>query len=100
MSAIIIMQYIVFLAVLAILAIPLGAYMAKVMNGEKVFLSAILLPLEKLIYKIIGVKQDEEMNWKTYFSLYYGFSLSVLFSYMYFNVSKINYHSIHKISNL
>lgn len=99
MSASIIMQYIVFLAVLAILAIPLGAYMAKVMNGEKVFLSAILLPLEKLIYKIIGVKQDEEMNWKTYLSCVLWFSLSVLFSYMYFNVSKINCHLIHKISN-
>lgn len=84
MSAIIIMQYIVFLAVLAILAIPLGAYMAKVMNGEKVFLSAILLPLEKLIYKIIGVKQDEEMNWKTYLScVLWFFSIGFIFLYVF-----------------
>lgn len=79
-----IMQYIVFLAVLAILAIPLGAYMAKVMNGEKVFLSAILLPLEKLIYKIIGVKQDEEMNWKTYLScVLWFFSIGFIFLYVF-----------------
>lgn len=78
------MQYIVFLAVLAILAIPLGAYMAKVMNGEKVFLSAILLPLEKLIYKIIGVKQDEEMNWKTYLScVLWFFSIGFIFLYVF-----------------
>lgn len=84
MSAIIIMQYIVFLAVLAILAIPLGAYMAKVMNGEKVFLSAILLPLEELIYKIIGVKQDEEMNWKTYLScVLWFFSIGFIFLYVF-----------------
>ena len=84
MSASIIMQYIVFLAVLAILAIPLGAYMAKVMNGEKVFLSAILLPLEKLIYKIIGVKQDEEMNWKTYLScVLWFFSIGFIFLYVF-----------------
>jgi len=42
--------------------------MAKVMNGEHVFLSKILSPIENLIYKIIGVKKDEEMTWKTYLS--------------------------------
>lgn len=68
MSADIIMQYIVFLVVLVVLSIPLGTYMAKVMNGEHVFLSKILLPIENLIYKIIGVKKDEEMTWKTYLS--------------------------------
>lgn len=40
----------------------------KVMNGEHVFLSKILSPIENLIYKIIGVKKDEEMTWKTYLS--------------------------------
>lgn len=68
MSADIIMQYIVFLVVLVVISIPLGTYMAKVMNGEHVFLSKILLPIENLIYKIIGVKKDEEMTWKTYLS--------------------------------
>lgn len=68
MSADIIMQYIVFLVVLVVLSIPLGTYMAKVMNGEHVFLSKILSPIENLIYKIIGVKKDEEMTWKTYLS--------------------------------
>ena len=68
MSADIIIQYLVFLVVLVVLSIPLGSYMAKVMNGEHVFLSKILLPIENLIYKIIGVKKDEEMTWKTYLS--------------------------------
>lgn len=68
MSADIIIQYLVFLIVLVIFSIPLGTYMAKVMNGEHVFLSKILLPIENLIYKIIGVKKDEEMTWKTYLS--------------------------------
>lgn len=68
MSADIIIQYLVFLIVLVIFSIPLGTYMAKVMNGEHIFLSKILLPIENLIYKIIGVKKDEEMTWKTYLS--------------------------------
>lgn len=68
MSADIIIQYLVFLIVLVIFSIPLGTYMAKVMNGENIFLSKILSPIENLIYKIIGVKKDEEMTWKTYLS--------------------------------
>lgn len=68
MSADIIIQYLIFLIVLVIFSIPLGTYMAKVMNGEHVFLSKILSPIENLIYKIIGVKKDEEMTWKTYLS--------------------------------
>ncbi|WP_287776660.1 potassium-transporting ATPase subunit KdpA [Megamonas sp.] len=68
MSADIIIQYLIFLIVLVIFSIPLGTYMAKVMNGEHVFLSKILLPIENLIYKIIGIKKDEEMTWKTYLS--------------------------------
>ena len=68
MSADIIIQYLVFLIVLVIFSIPLGTYMAKVMNGEHIFLSKILSPIENLIYKIIGVKKDEEMTWKTYLS--------------------------------
>ena len=35
MSAV--LQYILYLAVLVVLAIPLGAYIHKVMNGEKPF---------------------------------------------------------------
>ena len=45
-----------------ILAIPLGSYIGKVMNGEKVFLSKLLSPCEKFIYKIMKIKDNEEAN--------------------------------------
>ncbi len=64
MSALI--QYILYLAILIILAIPLGAYIKKVMNGEKTFLSKILTPCENAVYKVMRVKKDEQMNWKKY----------------------------------
>ncbi|MGN0493040.1 MAG: potassium-transporting ATPase subunit KdpA [Acutalibacteraceae bacterium] len=64
MSAVI--QYILYLAVLIALAIPLGAYIKKVMNGEKTFLSKILTPCENAVYKVMRVKKDEQMNWKKY----------------------------------
>ncbi len=59
-------QLIFYFAVLLALAIPLGTFMAKVYQGEKTFLSRMLGPVERFIYRISGVNPDEEMNWKTY----------------------------------
>lgn len=64
MSAVI--QYILYLVVLIVLAIPLGTYIKKVMNGEKTFLSKILTPCENAVYKVMRIKKDEQMNWKKY----------------------------------
>ena len=61
-----VIQYILYLAVLVILAIPLGAYIKKVMNGEKTFMSKILTPCENAVYKIMRVDKEEQMNWKKY----------------------------------
>lgn len=61
-----ILQYVLYLVILVALAVPLGAYIGKVMNGEKTFLSKLLLPCEKAVYKVLGVKEDEQMNWKKY----------------------------------
>jgi K+-transporting ATPase ATPase A chain len=44
------------------LSIPLGIYIYKVMNGQKVFLTHALAPIEKKIYKLMGTTVDEEMN--------------------------------------
>lgn len=57
-------QYIFYLAVLILLAIPLGKYISKAMSGEKVFLSKILAPCERGIYKILHIDPDEDMSWK------------------------------------
>lgn len=61
-----ILQYVLYLVVLVALAIPMGAYIGKVMNGEKVYLSKILVPCENLVYKVMRVDKDEQMNWKKY----------------------------------
>src|ERR1700730_16390668 len=55
----------VFLLVLAC-AKPLGVYMARVFAGERTFLARVLHPVEKLIYKVIGVKEDSEQTWVGY----------------------------------
>jgi K+-transporting ATPase ATPase A chain len=60
------LQIIFYLVVLLALAKPLGSFMAKVYQGEHTFLDRMLGPVERFIYRVSGVKADEDMNWKTY----------------------------------
>jgi potassium-transporting ATPase potassium-binding subunit len=59
-------QLILYVVVLLALAKPLGAYMARVYEGRPCGLDRVLGPLERLIYRLSGVRPDEEMDWKTY----------------------------------
>lgn len=61
-----IFQIVVFFALILLLTKPLGAFMAKVFEGETTFLSPILGWLERLIYKITGVSPEEDMKWTKY----------------------------------
>lgn len=61
-----VLQYLLYLIILVVLAIPFGSYIKKVMNGERTFLYRALKPCEKLVYKIVGIDEDEQMNWKKY----------------------------------
>ncbi len=56
----------IYMVVLIALAKPLGGFMARVYEGERTFLDAILGPLERLIYRVCGVDPDEGMDWKAY----------------------------------
>lgn len=71
----IVLQCVFFILLVIILAKPLGHYMAKVFNNERVFLSKICMPIEKFIYKILKVNSKQEMNWKEYFFSVISFSI-------------------------
>ncbi|MCF2446878.1 potassium-transporting ATPase subunit KdpA [Dyadobacter sp. CY345] len=45
-------------------AIPFGKYIAKVYAGEKTSFDPVFNPIEKLFFKISGIDQNAEMNWK------------------------------------
>ncbi len=47
-----------------VLAIPIGKYIAKVYTGDKTLLDPIFNPIERFIFKICGINDKEEMNWK------------------------------------
>lgn len=72
----VVIQYILYLAILVVLAIPLGAYIKNVMNGEKTFLSKLLTPCENAVYKVLRVDKDEQMNWKNTPFLFSSFLVS------------------------
>jgi len=60
------LQTIMFFLVLLALVKPLGGHMARVYQGERTFLSPVLVPVENLLYRICGVDREEEMGWQRY----------------------------------
>ena len=61
-----IVQIILFFGILLLLAKPLGVYMARVYEGKPSGLDRVLGPVERLFYRLCGIKPDEEMSWKKY----------------------------------
>jgi potassium-transporting ATPase potassium-binding subunit len=77
------LQIAVFFAVILALAKPLGAFMARVFDGERTWLHGGLRPLERLIYKLCGIKEEEEQRWTAYAASLLMFSLaSLLLTYV------------------
>lgn len=69
-----VVQYVLYLILLVVLAVPMGAYIKKVMENEPTFLSRFLAPVEKGIYKILHISSNEEMSWKKYAASLLAFS--------------------------
>ena len=69
-------QVAVYFVVLVALAIPLGRFMAQVMSGEANWLSRIGRPLERGLYRLAGVSEDDEMTWPRYATAFIVFSVA------------------------
>jgi potassium-transporting ATPase potassium-binding subunit len=54
-----------FLAILA-LTKPLGLFMKRVFSGEKTFLDPVLVPVERLVYRLGGVDPKADQSWRSY----------------------------------
>jgi K+-transporting ATPase ATPase A chain len=59
-------QILFYLAILLALVKPLGIYMARVYENKPFFFDKWLGWLERLVYRLCGVKPGEEMDWKGY----------------------------------
>ncbi len=77
-----ILQIVLFCVLILLLTKPLGTYMARVFQGERTWLDPVFKPVERLCYKLIGTKEDEDMKWTTYaFALLMFSVVGALFTY-------------------
>src|SRR6478752_1969023 len=58
-------QIAIYFVVLTALVVPLGRYMAQVFEGERTFLTPVLGPVERGLYRISGIDETREQHWIT-----------------------------------
>jgi len=76
------LQFAIFSLILLATVRPVGAYLARVLEGDRTWLDPILRPIERLIYKLAGVDAKREMSWREYAFAMLGFSgVSLLLTY-------------------
>jgi K+-transporting ATPase ATPase A chain len=76
------LQICVFLLVVFLVTKPLGIFMARVFGRERTFLDPVLRPVERLLYRLTGVDEGHEMDWKEYalaWILFSGVSMILLY---------------------
>jgi K+-transporting ATPase ATPase A chain len=59
-------QIALFCAIVVALVKPLGFYMTRIYTGERTFLSPILAPLERGLYRLAGIDERAEQHWLGY----------------------------------
>src|SRR5664279_6477330 len=65
-----------FAAILTLLALPLGRYMAAVYTGERTFLDRLFGGPERLLYRVMRVDPSQGQDWKAYAKSLIIFSLA------------------------
>ncbi|WP_347401747.1 potassium-transporting ATPase subunit KdpA [Alicyclobacillus mali (ex Roth et al. 2021)] len=82
----------IFLVVLALVACgwPLGGYIYRTFAGERTWTDAVAVPVERAIYRLIGVNPDVEMDWKAYLrAMMVSNLVMALFAYAVFRLQAV-----------
>jgi len=66
MTALGVFQVFLFLAIIFVITKPIGVFLARVFSSEKTFLDPLCRPVERFIYRLCGIDESHEMNWKEY----------------------------------
>jgi K+-transporting ATPase ATPase A chain len=83
MTAIGILNVAVYFLVILALTKPVGIFLTRLFQGERTFLHPLVRPLEKLTYRLCGVREETEQRWTQYAASLIAFSLvSFLFAYL------------------
>ncbi|WP_435657634.1 potassium-transporting ATPase subunit KdpA [Brucella pituitosa] len=69
-------QILIFCGIIIALIKPLGSYMTRVFTGERTFLSPVLVPIERGLYRLAGTSEREEQHWTSYAAAMLLFNLA------------------------
>ena len=69
-------QIALYCAIIIAITKPLGGYLAKVFAGERTFLSSVLGPIERGLYRVSGIDPNDEQHWITYAFAVIAFSVA------------------------
>ncbi len=72
------LQAAIYFVLLCALTKPLGLYLARVFSGDRTFLSPVLAPVEKLLYRICRIDPAREMTAVNYLFALFAFSATGL----------------------
>jgi len=72
------LQITLFIALILLLAKPMGSYMTRVFERRHTWLDPVLVPCERLLYKLTGIDPEEEMRWTQYAIAMLVFSAATL----------------------
>ncbi len=61
-----VVQVLIFLALVLLITKPVGLYLTAVFSGRRTWLSPVLIPVERVIYRLSGVDPEEEQKWTGY----------------------------------
>ena len=83
MTAIGWIQIALYCAIIIAITKPLGGYMTRVFTGERTFLSPLLRPVERVLYRVSGIDEAQEQSWVAYLIamlLFHGGGFFILYA--------------------
>jgi len=61
-----VLQVVIFMVIVLLLTRPVGLYLYKVFNGQRTWLSPVLVPVERFFYRLSGISEEDEQKWTGY----------------------------------
>lgn len=95
------LQIIITLLLFMLIIVPLGKYLYNVSTRQKVFGDKFFNIIDNFIYKVCGIKKDEEMNWKEYvFSIIAVNVVMVVIGYIILRIQSLSILNPNKIGGM
>ncbi len=72
------LQILLFIALVLLLAKPMGSYMTRVFERRRTWPDGVFGPVERLLYRVTGIDAEHEMRWTEYAVAMLAFSTATL----------------------